>query len=161
LSCEFGCAPLVERGPTQVAVSLAHRLDTVVCAVSTTPIGIDIEVERQRPFQDPDGRAKIMLAPAEASAYWRTPLPQRAALLLALWVLKEAWTKSLGLQLQLSLLAHICASPAAPNAANARTWTAGKLTLGLVCQDPAALAHVNVTDLAPNSASEDWLVEAV
>jgi phosphopantetheinyl transferase len=165
LCCEEGCAPLVECGPMPASVSIAHRFEALACAVSDHPggvdaIGVDLEVEPPRPRQNPDQVAEIMLSPAEARSYAHTAPPERAALLRALWVLKEAWLKSRGMPLELSQLPLISASPVVPEAANARLWVEGALTLGLVCGNPEALANVRVTGLVRGVSSQAWLVAA-
>jgi 4'-phosphopantetheinyl transferase len=158
MRCDSGYAPAVESGPACASVSLAHRFDALVCGVASTPIGVDVEIAGTRASTDPGGLAELMLSAAETGNYFQTAESERPTLLCALWVLKEAWTKSCGVPLELSMLQKISALPVGAGAANARLWTAGNLTLGLVCQDRDALADVVVSGLPPNAQSTHWLV---
>lgn len=158
LCCDSGYAPAVESGPVCASVSLAHRFDTLVCGVASSPIGVDVEIAGTRVSTDPGGLAELMLSAAETMNYFQTAESERPTQLRALWVLKEAWTKSRGVPLDLSMLQTISAIPADAGAANALLWTAGNLTLGLVCQDHDALADVIVSGLPPNAQSSHWLV---
>jgi 4'-phosphopantetheinyl transferase len=72
--------------------SLSHARGLVLVAVSTEPVGVDIEPHRPGVW---DPRAtKLVLTPEEMKAVWRAADPDRA--FLTLWTRKEAYAKVSG-----------------------------------------------------------------
>lgn len=158
LCSEPGRAPIVERGPVNATVSLAHRADALACGVSNAPIGIDVEVSMASRDSYSGDLAEFMLAPAELQHFHLVPEAERRALLRVFWALKEAWLKSRGTPLEFSSLRHISATQVEPRLANASSWTTKDLALGLVCQEHTPLAQLNVLGLPPESCLQTWLV---
>lgn len=99
LSYTLGGKPWL-RGLGQVDVSLAHAGDLIVVGVSGTGrIGVDLEWSRRRV---PSGLlADHICTQAEKRELVRLPRAGRAAAVLRLWTLKEAYTKALGQGLRL------------------------------------------------------------
>lgn len=95
LAYQPGGRPGVRGFDGQLALSLAHTDELLVVGVSRTgPIGVDAEPLGREMSLD------LMLGhictPAEAARLAALPEPERAARLLRLWTLKEAYTKALG-----------------------------------------------------------------
>lgn len=73
--------------------SLAHCRDTVVCAVSDAPVGVDIELERQNGI----ALARRWFAPDEAMSVENAADPN--AEFCAVWTVKESYIKLRDLRL--------------------------------------------------------------
>lgn len=83
------------RGLDQVEVGLTHTGELMAAGISRTGrIGLDAERADRR--LDPDLMRGQMCTPAEAAFLDALPHQERAAWLLRLWTLKEAYTKALG-----------------------------------------------------------------
>ncbi|MGW2835073.1 4'-phosphopantetheinyl transferase family protein [Streptomyces sp. NPDC001286] len=83
------------RGLDQVEVGLTHTGELMAVGISRMGrMGLDAE-RADRRF-DMDLMRRAMCTPAEAAELDALPAPQRAAGLLRLWTLKEAYTKALG-----------------------------------------------------------------
>jgi 4'-phosphopantetheinyl transferase len=99
LSYKIGGRPYV-RGLEQIDVSLTHTGELIAVAVSRDGrIGVDAEpVGRRMSYELLHSR---VLTPAERARLGRLPQAERAAGMLRLWTLKEAYSKALGQGLQL------------------------------------------------------------
>ena len=161
LSCQPGRAPVVEHGPATPCISLSHRFDALVCAIAPTPVGIDVELEHIRRVADPDELAPLMLSTPELDHYSRTASAERAALLRALWTLKEAWAKTSSDGLTFADFPRVTAHPARPAEANARLWNDGKLTIALVVRRPGELARLDAGGMRDPAHAEPWRVGPV
>jgi phosphopantetheinyl transferase len=75
-------------------VSIAHSGDFVACAVSTRPVGVDIE--RSDRSEADDALAKRVCTLAERQALERLLPSSRTGALIRLWTRKEAVVKALG-----------------------------------------------------------------
>jgi phosphopantetheinyl transferase len=75
-------------------VSIAHSGDFVACAVSTRPVGVDIE--RSDRSEADDALANRVCTLAERHALERLPPSSRTGALIRLWTRKEAVVKALG-----------------------------------------------------------------
>ena len=90
-------APWVEPARAGLHVSFAHRQDLSAIALGPTPIGVDLEPDRDRldlPL--------ALLHPAEAKELMALPEERRCRAFLKLWTLKEAYVKALGVGFGLS-----------------------------------------------------------
>ncbi|MFH9015570.1 4'-phosphopantetheinyl transferase family protein [Streptomyces sp. NPDC017943] len=99
LAYKIGGRPYL-RGLDQVDISLTHTDDLIAVAVSRNGrIGVDAEpADRTMSFDLIHGH---VCTPAERTELHPLPEPQRAAALLRLWTLKEAYTKAIGQGLRL------------------------------------------------------------
>ncbi|HKV16303.1 MAG TPA: 4'-phosphopantetheinyl transferase superfamily protein [Reyranella sp.] len=87
---------------TGLHFSLAHSAATAVCAVRFgAPVGIDVEPV-DRPI-DPIELADMVLGPSEKMALLELEDDARRRRFLALWTLKEAYVKAVGLGLTFSV----------------------------------------------------------
>jgi 4'-phosphopantetheinyl transferase len=87
---------------TGLHFSLAHSAATAVCAIrSDAPVGIDVEPV-DRPI-DPVELADVVLGPSEKKALLELEDDARRRHFLALWTLKEAYVKAIGLGLTFSV----------------------------------------------------------
>ena len=77
--------------------SITHTKNTVFCALSDAPVGIDAE-ELTRKVSP--SMAEKILSPNELAQYLALPEEERNAALLRFWVLKEAEVKCSGLGLR-------------------------------------------------------------
>ena len=93
-------APLAKA--TGLQFSLAHSAATAVCAIrSGAPVGVDVEpVDRSI---DPVELADMVLGPAEKKMLLELEDDARRQRFLALWTLKEAYVKAIGLGLTFSV----------------------------------------------------------
>ncbi|MGY0490673.1 4'-phosphopantetheinyl transferase family protein [Streptomyces sp. WG-D5] len=99
LAYQIGGRPYL-RGLDQIDVSLTHTDDVIAVGISRDGrIGVDVEpADRHMSYDLLQGH---VLTPAECAALERLPERARAARLLRLWTLKEAYTKALGQGLRL------------------------------------------------------------
>jgi 4'-phosphopantetheinyl transferase len=99
LAYKIGGRPYL-RGLDQVDISLTHTDDLIAVAVSRNGrIGVDAEpADRTMSFDLIHGH---VCTPAERTELQPLPEQQRAAALLRLWTLKEAYTKAIGQGLRL------------------------------------------------------------
>lgn len=89
------------RGFDQIEVSLTHTGDVMAVGLSRTGrIGVDVEFADR--FVRLDLLQARILTPTEADEVAGLPEDERAAHLLRLWTLKEAYSKALGQGLRLS-----------------------------------------------------------
>lgn len=72
--------------------NISHSGGLAVCALSDSPVGVDIE--RLRPMRDPIALADRFFAPAEKAAIRASEAPSEA--FLEVWVRKEAFLKLSG-----------------------------------------------------------------
>jgi 4'-phosphopantetheinyl transferase len=99
LAYRIGGRPFI-RGFDQIDVSLSHTGDLITVGVSRTGrIGVDAEPTGREMSFDLLGRH--MCTPTEGAELALMPPQRRAAELLRLWTLKEAYTKALGQGLRL------------------------------------------------------------
>lgn len=82
-----------------IQFSLSHSGDWAICAVSSLPVGVDIQL--CHPGRSPI--AARFFHPAEAQYIAALPLAQRDAAFYALWVLKEGFIKATGNRYHLTL----------------------------------------------------------
>lgn len=73
--------------------SLARTRRTVLIAIGTVPVGVDVETVPERATAE---QIATMLHPSENDAITSTPSQDRAAAFTRLWVRKEAYLKGLG-----------------------------------------------------------------
>lgn len=93
-------APLAK--VTRLQFSLAHSAATAVCAVrSGAPVGVDVEPADRS--IDPLELADMVLGPPEKKALLELDGDARRRRFLALWTLKEAYVKAIGLGLTFSV----------------------------------------------------------
>lgn len=81
-----------------VQFSLSHAGPWAVCAISDTPVGVDVELPRCTM-----ATARRFFAPPEVAQVEAMPEAARTDALLRLWTAKEAFTKALGQGLSLGL----------------------------------------------------------
>ncbi|MBV8272753.1 MAG: 4'-phosphopantetheinyl transferase superfamily protein [Cupriavidus sp.] len=120
-------------------VSIAHSGDCLACAVSDTPVGVDIEQLQPRRHLD-------TLIEATTTEAERAALPEllpesedeaRLATFFQLWTLKEAWIKCHGGNLFQTMMGHVVeALPAPMSQANGVTWRRDDAVLALVASAP-------------------------
>jgi 4'-phosphopantetheinyl transferase len=138
MSSEPGRKPTVCTGPAGAwpHLSIAHRGDAVVCAMSMQPVGVDVELEGR--LQCPTaGHAELVLSPAERAEFALVAPVLRESFLLERWTLKEAWAKASGRGVVLGEMPGIHAQ-ALREGGNARLWRAPGLVLALSANDPHA-----------------------
>lgn len=99
LAYRIGGRPYL-RSLDQIDVSLTHTDDVIAVGISRDGrIGVDIEPAGRR--MSYELLKERMLTPAEREGLERLPEEERAARLLRVWTLKEAYTKALGQGLRL------------------------------------------------------------
>ena len=90
--------PVVHGGDLEFSV--AHSGDLVAVAVTTAPVGVDVEQLEERPRElgggDPDTLARLVLADEERWALASVHPSGRARAFLVAWTRKEAVTKAKG-----------------------------------------------------------------
>jgi 4'-phosphopantetheinyl transferase len=125
-------------------ISLSHSSDYLACAVSTRPIGIDIECTTMA--RDWEAMSPFVLNKDELASVRDLPASERRAQFYARWTLKEAWIK------QDSTTTSMQAVPCFPcDNANA---------LGVVISTSRwvlAVTQVQVANLILSSALEDHM----
>ncbi len=114
---EFG-KPRLLQWPN-IECSISHSGDSIACAISTKPVGIDLEVIRAR--QDLPSLFENISHPSELPAFRTLSAHRQMHRFLRDWTLKEAWLKCEGLGLDLGLMRTLKAE-AAGSAAN--SWIA-------------------------------------
>jgi len=137
-------APPTVAGRPDLFLSISHSGAWTACALSSAPIGLDLEApQRQR---DIAGLIELCCTPAE-----RTLLAADAeAMFYELWTVKEAWLKRRGEWIAPSRLQQLEARPAK---GDLRTWTAQDWRLALCTQGEARW-------LTPEPAiSREWSIE--
>lgn len=88
-------------GEAAPCISLAHSGDGVICAVSNRPVGVDIEVRRDRGFLD---LARFEFPSEESEQLTALPTEQQAMRFYRLWTAREAAFKVFGRTQQSGLL---------------------------------------------------------
>lgn len=112
---------LLDGEPSPLSLSLSHSGGWVVAAVSTLPIGVDVEVPRRT--RDFHALARRAFAPEEASRLASVPLDMQAAAFHELWALKEARGKRSGEGLLPARARRVQAVPVpSSTAADAMSW---------------------------------------
>ena len=160
----------VDRGMRrQFSFSYSHAEGSLLLAVSDgRPIGVDLEV--RRPIPERDSIIERYFHPDERADYESTPIDEREAAFVRLWVRKEAFVKAVGLGLSMDLCRFSVATPdgrvrladarlLAPGAP--KDWWMFNLTLpapflGAVCTDhPAARLRLHAEEAVevPNGLS--------
>jgi 4'-phosphopantetheinyl transferase len=141
----------IERGPEGgpyvaggFSLSIAHSGGVVLCAVARFGVGVDIE--RIKPRRDIDGIAGYAFAQTEVAALRMQPTMEREKRFYALWTLKEAHVKRLGLG-----LASLRGGPSfefGPGTALAATGegTCAYICFGLGSRFVAAIAYDHLSD---------------
>jgi 4'-phosphopantetheinyl transferase len=89
--------PTLAGGSSAVDIrfNLSHSGGCVVCAVARgREVGVD--VERLRPFRDPERIAERVLSPGELDVYRALSPERRGTALLRVWTCKEAYVKAAG-----------------------------------------------------------------
>ena len=130
--------------------SLSHSGDFVLCAVSHSPVGCDIEEPRR---YDPEIVTRFF-HPDEAALLLSLPEEQRPAAFYRLWTCKESFLKAIGLgfNLPLSDFAVSLSEPPTltqdvdPRPWQLRSFRAGEYfgaLCGLSCVDAALLIHLD------------------
>ena len=94
--------PRLYRGGTRFSLSYSDHWVALVTAAGCDDLGIDIE-ERARLRRDPRRLARRYFAAEEARYVAGAETAERVAAFLALWTLKEAWSKARGEGLAASL----------------------------------------------------------
>ncbi|MBQ8184617.1 MAG: 4'-phosphopantetheinyl transferase superfamily protein [Lachnospiraceae bacterium] len=84
----------------QLHFNLSHTRGCVCCALSDSPVGVDVELRRHMKYEE---RIVGKFSPREQKAWEETPKGRREKLFFQLWVLKESYVKALGRGLRLPL----------------------------------------------------------
>lgn len=153
-----------ESGPPQIHDSwaqagtlylgLSHSADHVACAVSSLPLGLDLEAASAK--RNLVGIADVICTPAERARWPATQGPEQAVCFYDLWTLKEAWIKFHAEDLSPARLAQIHTQRAEPGQpANARLWRRPGLTLALVADADAPVQWLG----NEGGAFEAWTIE--
>jgi 4'-phosphopantetheinyl transferase len=112
--------PSLRREDHAICVSVSHSGDWLACAISSEPVGIDVEVlTRERDW--------VSLAdyafPSEVIADWRDlTLAERRWKFINCWCLHEARCKREGQGIHLSALRQLRLLPCLPAASEAMSW---------------------------------------
>lgn len=132
--------PRLLRSPLSNAlcVAISHSGDWVACAVSSQPVGLDIEAPPRRE-RDVAALAHAVCTPREQARLSALAGADRQAHFLVVWTLKEAWLKQRIEGVSPGRLAALHTQAAAITDANARVWCAAGLTLALAAPLAAPL----------------------
>lgn len=143
LSAGQNSAPAV-MGRADLTLSVSHSGDRVACAVADTPVGIDIEIPRNR-----SGMPQLFDAvlTGEERAWLATlPATKQVAAFFTVWTLKEAWLKRTGNPLfQTMLHGGAAVRPATGADANAISWRHGEAIVSLSLPCPSAVRQAAAT----------------
>jgi 4'-phosphopantetheinyl transferase len=116
----------------EVCWSLSHSADMAAVAVASRPVGVDVEVERERPRMM--RVAERMFAPEERELLGAVEASARQRMFHRCWVAKEAYAKGLGLGLALPFASFsVAAAMRAPDGVGAvgDNWTVSISSRGL------------------------------
>ena len=125
--------------------SLSHSGERVLCAVSPSPVGCDIEEPRR---YDP-ALARRFFHPDESALLFSLPEADQPEAFYRLWTCKESFMKAVGLGLNLPLsdfAVGLTDPPTLTQSVDARPWRLRSLRLGGY---PAALCGLSGVDGAP------------
>lgn len=90
-------------------LNLSHSQGLLACTLSESPVGVDLEVQRNRPRSDLDGLVQMVCSPQERLYLDRLPdAATRQRVFTQLWTLKESYFKWLGTGLDLASLPALC-----------------------------------------------------
>ncbi|THF76597.1 4'-phosphopantetheinyl transferase superfamily protein [Cohnella fermenti] len=96
---QFGKPFLREHSLDSLEFNLSHAGEWVVCAIGSSPVGIDIE----EIASCDDGMARHVLSDEEYMQFCRKDEVERRAYFFDLWTLKESYLKAIGAGLSLPL----------------------------------------------------------
>ncbi len=143
LSAGQNSAPAV-MGRADLTLSVSHSGDLGACAVADTPVGIDIEISRDR-----SGMPQLFDAvlTGEERAWLATlPATEQVTAFFTVWTLKEAWLKRTGNPLfQTMLHGGATVRPATSADANAVSWRYGEAIVSLSLPDASAAGQAAAT----------------
>jgi 4'-phosphopantetheinyl transferase len=108
-------------GRSDLFLSLSHSDGVVACALSSDPVGID--VEHARPGRDVARLAEIACSPRECESLAALGAADATAMFYRIWTLKEAWLKRLGTGLDFALLHALRTMRASRDCSEALTWS--------------------------------------
>lgn len=157
-----------QSGPPQIHDSLAqagtiylglsHSAHHVACAVSSSPLGLDLEA--LSPKRNLVAIADLICTPVERARLPATQGPEQTACFYDLWTLKEAWIKFHAEDLSPARLAQIHTQRADPGqVANARMWHWPGLTLALVADADAPVQWLGDENEGEGGTFEAWTIE--
>lgn len=113
--------PSLHRDGQAICISVSHSGEWLACAISSEPVGIDVEVSARE-------RDWLALAdyafPSEVKLEWRdlTP-PERRLKFMNWWCLHEARCKREGRGIQLNALRRLRVRSCLPAASEAMSWS--------------------------------------
>ena len=136
--------------------SLSHSGERVLCAVSASPVGCDIEEAKR---YDP-AIAQRFFHPDESALLFSLPEEEQTEAFYRLWTCKESFIKAIGLGLSLPLsdfAVGLTEPPTLTQGADARPWQlrsfrAGEYLCalcGLAGIADAPIIHVDVSEVKP------------
>jgi 4'-phosphopantetheinyl transferase len=125
-----GPPQVLAAGRDSIHLALSHSHDVVACALTATPVGIDIESPRRA--RDVTALAQIACDDAERALLQARPQAERAPFFYELWTAKEAWIKRWAQAMTPQRLARIHLRPAPQfDAAPVRVWQGTDWTLAV------------------------------
>jgi 4'-phosphopantetheinyl transferase len=136
-----GVRRIAVTGGSALFVSISHCADQLACAISSTPVGVDIELERKP--RDHLALARQIMSHGEYEAFAREPEERQVPLFLRRWTLAEARGKLSGAGLQPSRSRLWRAQPCTSEEAEAWVWSLGSGSLAL-CSASSQLPGLGV-----------------
>lgn len=128
-------------GSGRIYVSLSHSGRWVSAAVSTAPVGVDVETA-SRP-RDYPGMSHLCCTPDERACLNRLDTNDLTREFLRLWTLKEAWAKREGRGFDLARFRQISFLPGHLGHPDALSWHRNGVTLAVASQ-PGAQIQLSV-----------------
>ena len=156
IDSQAGEAPRVV-GRADLAISLSHSGDWLLCAVADGPVGVDLELAK--PGRDIAGMAAMVCHPTEQAALAGLAPTAALAQFTGYWTVKEAWLKCHGLGLDYALMRRLLASPRLAGG-NAASWHLPELGLhiALVCAAGGGMDGLHVAGLGEGLVPQCWLL---
>jgi 4'-phosphopantetheinyl transferase len=141
-------APPTVAGRPDLFLSISHSGAWTACALSSAPIGLDLEAPQRR--RDIAGLIDLCCTPAERTRLAADP----EAMFYELWTVKEAWLKRRGEWIAPSRLQQL---DARPGEGDVQTWQAEQWQLALCASgasqwwtpQPQATRRWQVDDIRP------------
>ncbi|MCD6078628.1 MAG: hypothetical protein K0R89_2566 [Ramlibacter sp.] len=151
-------APPRVAGRPDIHISISHSGDHAACALSSGPVGIDLE--QPRPRRDIAGLVSLCCTPGEQALFDGVPTQQRDDLFHELWTVKEAWLKRRGEWIAPKRLQQLDAR--LTNDGEIRTWCGGPWRLAVTAREvrwwtlePGDDRSWHVADHAPEGTGTD------
>jgi 4'-phosphopantetheinyl transferase len=160
LDAAHDAPPRLQRGLCALHVALSHSGDHVACAVSTEPLGLDLEVPRRQ--RDIAALCAGVCTSAEQARLQALPVDRRAGHFYRMWTLKEAWLKRRGEGVSPARLTTLHTQAQAPHGtAEGRVWQQGGLTLALLAPPSLPLQWHATPNTVRDERPEHWRVDEI